>query len=193
LNHDTPFTISGCCGLYRTAVIKEITVPTETRVEDLDLTWTMIERGYKVHQSARFYAFTQECTSLGNELERWKRWNAGYAVCLRKHGRLARSRYGLLVMLPTMLIGMLGLFVFYFFPEVMKGGIPWWLIISPIWFFALFILSIYSAKVHKKWYLVLFSPLSILFMFISFWCWIRWGIPALITGKEPIRTKPARY
>jgi len=115
-------------------------------------------------------------------------------------------------MLPTMLIGMLGLFVFYFLPiilyyvapggtgsyvylvpEVMKGGIPWWLIISPIWFFALFILSIYSAKVHKKWYLVLFSPLSILFMFISFWCWIRWGIPALITGKEPIRTKPARY
>jgi len=207
-----PFTISGCCGLYRTQVVKELTVPGGTHVEDLDLTWCLIEKGFKVHQSARFYVYTQECTTLRQEVERWKRWNAGYCVCLRKHGRFILSRFGLLVMLPTMLIGMLGIVVFYLLPiilyytapgatgsyvylvpDFMKGWFPWWLIISPLWFFALFALSIYSAKIHGRWDLILYSPLSIIFMFVSFWCWVRWGIPALITGREPVRTKPERY
>lgn len=208
-----PFVISGSCGLYRTDVLKSLGIPDRTAVEDLDLTWTLVENGYKVSQSTKCVVYAQECNSLRDELKRWKRWIAGYAMCMRLHKKLMLSRFGAGVILPAALIGIFSLLIFYITPIVLfyipgfshnlwwipsskafgGGPFPWWVILSPWWVPVVVALSIYSAKVQKQWSLVLYSPLSVFILLISLYSWLRWGIPTLITGREPARVKPVRY
>lgn len=210
----SPHVISGSCGLYRTEVIKRIGIPDRTAVEDMDLTWTLVEHGYRVGQSRKFVVYVQECNSLREEMVRWKRWIAGYAICMRIHGRLMFSRFGIGVILPVAALGMCGLVLFYIAPIVFFyafsgsdqypwwiamavrpgwGPVPWWVILSPFWIPIVMALAIYSAKVQKNWKLIIYSPFSVLILLIFLWTWLRWGIPTLITGKEPVRIKPRRY
>ena len=69
-----PFLISGACGLFRTEVLREVGLSDRTKVEDLDLTWTLVERGYKVRQSSCCVVYPQECHTLREEWLRWRRW-----------------------------------------------------------------------------------------------------------------------
>ena len=196
INGKAPFCISGACGLYRTDVVREVGVPDRTGVEDLDLTWTLVERGYKVGQSARCVVFTQESRSIRTEIRRWRRWTAGYGACMRLHRSLLWSRFGLLVIAPMAVIGVFGGLMLYVLPATIaaaNGTFAWWLIAPPSWLVAGAILSLYSARICKDWTLVFYSPLSVLILLIALGCWIVWGIPALITGKEPSRDKPPRY
>jgi len=209
----SPFVISGSCGLYKTETLKKIGIPDRTQVEDLDLTWTLVEMGYKVEQSAKCVVYAQECNSLLAELKRWKRWIVGYAVCIRLHKKLTLSRFGAGVILPGVLIPLFSVILFYILPMVLfyvphlsynawwlpsskafgGGPFPWWIILSPWWVIVLIGLSSYSAKIQKKWTLVLYSPLSVFILLIALFTWLIYGIPALITGKEPPRVKPSRY
>ena len=45
-----PFLISGACGLFRTEVLRAVPFSDRTKVEDLDMTWTLVKAGYKVRQ-----------------------------------------------------------------------------------------------------------------------------------------------
>lgn len=209
----SPHVISGSCGLYKAAVIKEIGFSSRTHVEDMDLTWELVKRGYRVAQSSRCVVYVQECNSLREELKRWARWIAGYAMCMRLHRKLMLSRFGLGVVLPVALLGIFGLTLFYILPIILFyvmpnsafpgwvawsartdwGPFPWWVIISPFWIPIVLVLSAYSAYVQKRWSLVLYSPLAVLVLLISLYSWLRWGIPTLITGREPARVKPVRY
>jgi len=210
----SPHVISGSCGLYVTEVIKKIGVPDRTAVEDMDLTWTLVEHGYRVDQSMKYVVYVQECNNLRQEMVRWKRWIAGYAMCMRIHGRLMFSRFGMGVILPVAALGMCGLILFYVAPIIFFfafsgldqypwwiamavrpgwGPVPWWVILSPFWIPIVMALSVYSAWIQKHWKLVLYSPFSVLILLVVLWTWLRWGIPTLITGKEPVRIKPVRY
>lgn len=66
-----PFIISGACGLFKTELLRANPFSDRTKVEDLDLTWTLVGKGYKVRQTARCVVFPQECNSLKAE---WLRW-----------------------------------------------------------------------------------------------------------------------
>ena len=59
-----PFLISGACGLFRTDVLRTVGLSDRTKVEDLDLTWTLVERGYKVRQCNFCVVYPQECHTL---------------------------------------------------------------------------------------------------------------------------------
>ena len=96
-----PFLVSGACGMFRTEVLREVPFSDRTKVEDLDLTWTLVSKGYRVRQTPRCVVYAQECNSLRSEWLRWRRWIIGYAVCMRLHHRLLLSRFGLFsIMLP---------------------------------------------------------------------------------------------
>ena len=41
-----PFIISGACGMFRTDVLRKFGFSDRTKVEDLDLTWTLVANGY---------------------------------------------------------------------------------------------------------------------------------------------------
>jgi NADH:ubiquinone oxidoreductase subunit 3 (subunit A) len=63
-----------------------------------------------------------------------------------------------------------------------------------VWLIILLFGSGYAAnKQGKKWWLILYSPFSVLIIFIVFFCWVIWGIPSLVTGKEKNWSKVRRY
>ena len=104
-----PFLISGACGLFRVEVLRAVPLSDRTNVEDLDLTWTLVSKGYRVRQSSRCIVYSQECNSLRSEWLRWRRWIIGYAVCMRLHPRLLISRFGLFSILPMFLLPVAGI------------------------------------------------------------------------------------
>lgn len=99
-----PFIISGACGLFRTKILRENPFSDRTKVEDLDLTWTLVEKGYRIRQCNRCVVYPQECNTLKDEWKRWRRWISGYAVCMCLHKRLLLSRFGLFSILPMVVI-----------------------------------------------------------------------------------------
>ncbi|HGC3782063.1 TPA: glycosyltransferase family 2 protein [Escherichia coli] len=45
-----PFIISGACGMFRTDVLRKFGFSDRTKVEDLDLTWTLVANGYRIRR-----------------------------------------------------------------------------------------------------------------------------------------------
>jgi len=192
-----PFLISGACGLFRTEVLREVGLSDRTKVEDLDLTWTLVARGYKVRQSAFCIAYPQECHTLKEEWLRWRRWIRGYAVCLRLHWRLLFSRFGLFSMLPMFAVVVLGLCTMSltWVRAISAHGpmIAATLLYPAFWVFCVLFLGSISAFHHKKARLVVMAPLAILYVLLAYAVWLTHGVRGLITGRELSRDKPTRY
>ncbi len=192
-----PFLISGACGLFRREVLNRVPFSDRTKVEDLDLTWSLISQGYKVRQSSRCFVYSQECNSLKAEWKRWRRWIAGYAVCMRLHRGLLLTRYGLLTIIPVFLSSFIafGFMARAIVPVMMRGDfetLPLYLL--PIfWVSVIWIVGLAAAIHHRKPWLFILAPLAIIYVVMSYTVWILHGIPGLFTGKEPTRDKPERY
>lgn len=192
-----PFLISGACGLFRTQVLREVPFSDRTKVEDLDMTWSLVARGYKVRQSTRCIVYSQECNSLKSEWLRWRRWIIGYAVCMRLHRKLLLSRFGLFSIMPMFLAVVLGLGLYAFsawsiaiadrLDEVHLVFFPLvWLLISAV-------ISLVSALHYRRASLVLLAPAALFYVLLAYGIWIVHGFKGLFTGREPMRDKPRRY
>ena len=193
-----PFIISGSCGMFKTEVLKKHGFSDRTKVEDLDLTWTLVSAGYKVRQANRCIVFPQECNSLTDEWKRWRRWVAGYAVCMKLHKRLLFSRYGLFSILPMFLVIIYALYIYstLFLKENFSDNylINALFILFPVfWIFIVFLIGLFSAFYHKSWKLLILAPFALFYVVLAYLMWIIYGVKAFFTGKEPERDKPTRY
>lgn len=192
-----PFLISGACGLFRTEVLKTVPFSDRTKVEDLDMTWSLVAKGYKVRQSTRCIVYSQECNSLKSEWLRWRRWIIGYSVCMRLHRSLLLSRFGLFSILPMFLVVVLGIGTYLALaisvataehPEQLHlAFLPLaWLLVSAV-------ISLVSAMHYRRASLLLLAPTAIVYVLLAYSIWIVHGLKGLVTGKEPQRDKPQRY
>ncbi len=107
-----PFIISGACGMFRTDVLRKFGFSDRTKVEDLDLTRTLVANGYRIRQANRCIVYPQECNSPREEWRRWRRWIVGYAVCMRLHKRLLFSRFGIFSIFPMLLVVLYGVGIY---------------------------------------------------------------------------------
>jgi len=192
-----PFLISGACGLFRREVLLDVPFSDRTKVEDLDLTWSLVEQGYIVRQSNRCFVYSQECNSLAAEWKRWRRWIAGYATCMRLHRQLLLTRFGLLTVIPVALssfvaVSFLGRALA---PVVMRGDwvhlplylFPWQ------WMLAVYAIGAVGAIHHRRPSLILLAPAALIYVMICYLAWVLHGLRSLVTGREPARDKPERY
>jgi cellulose synthase/poly-beta-1,6-N-acetylglucosamine synthase-like glycosyltransferase len=191
-----PFLISGACGLFRTQVLRTVGLSDRTMVEDLDLTWTLVERGYKVRQCNFCIVYPQECHSLREDWRRWRRWIMGYSVCMRLHPRLLLTRFGLFSVLPmffTVVVGF-ALSAMAWAHALQHSGpsaVP--LLIYPLaWMVLVGFLGAISAVHHRRYRLIFMAPLSIVYLMLSYAVWIVHGLKSLFTGREFSRDKPTR-
>lgn len=193
----SPFIVSGACGLFRADVLRHVGLSDRTKVEDLDLTWTLKGMGYTVRQANRCIVYSQECNDVREEWLRWRRWIIGYAICMRLHWRLLPTRFGLFSMLPMFLFVAFGIGVYASsWTQSLVGGdahvIP--LSLFPLtWVAAVLAIGSVSAFHHRKLRLVAFAPLAVFYVLLSYAIWIVHGLKGLITGCEPARDKPTRY
>jgi len=192
----SPFIISGACGLFRRSVLKAVPFSDRTKVEDLDLTWSLVAAGYKVRQVNRAIVYPQECKTVRDEWRRWRRWIMGYAVCMRLHSRLLLSRYGLFSILPMFLVVVLGVAVYAYTwtRAAMNGGSALPALLFPaLWLLVVCCLGGISALHHRKFRLMPMAPLALLYVLIAYAVWLVHGFSSLVTGHEFNRDKPTRY
>lgn len=192
-----PFIISGACGMFRTEVLRDVGLSDRTNVEDLDLTWELVARGYKVRQANRCIVYPQECKTIREDWRRWRRWIMGYAVCMRLHRGLLLTRFGLFSILPMFLVVGLGIAVSApVWAGAILGGrsgsLP--MILFPLlWVMAVTILGAISAAHHRKLRLIPLAPAAFLYVILAYAVWLLHGTRALATGRELGRDKPTRY
>jgi len=192
-----PFIISGACGMFRTEVLRKVGLSDRTKVEDLDLTWELVARGYRVRQVNRCIVYPQECKSLREDWRRWRRWIMGYAVCMRLHRKLLLTRFGLFSVLPMFLLVVAGVAIQGIaLTQAMLVGVPHTIpvmLFPLVWVSVVLVIGLISAVHHGKLRLIFFAPLAVLYVLISYAVWIIHGMGALFTGRELGRDKPTRY
>ena len=191
-----PFIISGACGLFRTRILREVGLSDRTKVEDLDLTWTLVAMGYKVRQANRCVVYPQECCSLREDWRRWRRWIMGYAVCMRLHRSLLLTRFGLFSILPMFLVVILGIGIYSvsWTRLAMSGeahALPFQLF-PILWLAVIGVVGTISAIHHRAPWLVVLAPFAVLYVLLSYAVWLVHGFKALFTGRELGRDKPTR-
>ncbi|MBB7602906.1 glycosyltransferase family 2 protein [Escherichia coli] len=192
-----PFIISGACGMFRTDVLRKFGFSDRTKVEDLDLTWTLVANGYRVRQVNRCVVYPQECNNIGDEWRRWRRWITGYAVCMRLHKSLLFSRFGIFSIFPMVMVVLYGVGVYLvtwineFYADGAYGIVQ--AIFPFIWIGVVCLIGTFSAWFHRCWLLVPLAPLSVLYVLLAYSIWIIYGPVAFFTGREPQRDKPTRY
>lgn len=192
-----PFIVSGACGMFRADALREVGISDRTMVEDLDLTWTLIAKGYKVRHVNRCVVYPQECQTMRDEWRRWRRWIMGYAVCMRLHWRLMFSRYGLFTILPMFLVVAIGIcsYTLMWTQAIVSGQsyiLPS-LLFPLVWMLAVMILGGISAWHHNKLRLLWMAPLALLYVVLAYAMWLTHGLQGLLTGREYRRDKPTRY
>ena len=192
-----PFLVSGACGMFRTEVLRAVPFSDRTKVEDLDLTWSLVSKGYRVRQTSRCIVYAQECNSFKSEWLRWRRWIVGYAVCMRLHHRLLLSRFGLFSIMPMFLVVIAGIAssVTTLGPSLLQGKLhSASLQLFPVlWLAIVFLIGLVSAIHHRRYWLVALAPTAVLYVFLSYAIWLVHGVRGLLTGREPRRDKPTRY
>jgi cellulose synthase/poly-beta-1,6-N-acetylglucosamine synthase-like glycosyltransferase len=190
-----PFIISGSCGMFKTNVLKQHGFSDRTKVEDLDLTWTLVANGYKIKQANRCIVYPQECNTLVDEWKRWRRWIAGYAVCMKLHKKLLLTRYGVFSIFPMFLVIIYSLWTYssYFLQENIDIYNIVFIFFPVVWLAIVFSIGLFSALYHRSWKLFFLAPLAIFYVLLAYFIWIIYGLPAFLTGKEPTRDKPTRY
>lgn len=192
-----PFLISGACGLFKRQVLLDVQFSDRTKVEDLDMTWSLIAKGYKIRQSSRAFVYSQEANSLKSEWLRWRRWIVGYAVCMRLHSNLLFTRFGLGTIFPVFLTSFVasGLVIY----TIATGSVSAIVnahhltVYSSMWLVLMGAIGLASAIHHRKPILLLLVPASVVYVLMSSSVWLIHGLRGLFTGREPQRDKPARY
>ena len=192
-----PFIISGACGMFRTDVLREVGLSDRTKVEDLDLTWELVGRGFKVRQVNRCVVYPQECKTVREDWRRWRRWIMGYAVCMRLHRKLLLTRFGIFSILPMFLMVVAGIAIHAVsWTRTILAGTPQTiplLLFPPLWVAAVSAIGFISAIHHGKARLMVLAPLAVFYVLLSYAVWIIHGLWALATGREFGRDKPTRY
>lgn len=81
-----PLISSGCFSVYQTKILKECGGWSErTRAEDMDLTWTFYQKGYKVRFVPNAICYPIEPETFSFMKKQLKRWSHGFVQNVRLH------------------------------------------------------------------------------------------------------------
>lgn len=191
-----PFIISGSCGMFRTEVLRAVGFSDRTKVEDLDMSWSLVARGYRLRQCNRCFVYPQECNTFTEEWRRWRRWIVGYSVCMRLHWRLLPTRFGLFSILPMVVLALVGAVtaIAVWYGASQRGGLRDVVMVTlPLtWLCVVMTMGAVSAVHHRRPSLIPAAAFSVIYVLLAYAIWLLHGVKGLVTGREPARDKPSR-
>jgi cellulose synthase/poly-beta-1,6-N-acetylglucosamine synthase-like glycosyltransferase len=86
--YEKPFISSGCFSIYRTDALRQLGGwSTRTMAEDMDLTWSLYEAGWKVRFVPEAVCYPIEPHNLTFMRKQLKRWSHGFVQNVRLHWR----------------------------------------------------------------------------------------------------------
>lgn len=75
---DAMSVLSGAVCMYDKVTLKKYPIPIRTVTEDLDHTWVLIERGYRLEFERNSYTISPDVTNLKSQWAQAYRWNKGF-------------------------------------------------------------------------------------------------------------------
>jgi cellulose synthase/poly-beta-1,6-N-acetylglucosamine synthase-like glycosyltransferase len=79
------YVLCGACTGYRKDVLFRYAMPTRTQTEDLDYTWVLIEKGYKLGFQEKATCVSYDVTGLKNHWKQTRRWHRGAWQAIYSH------------------------------------------------------------------------------------------------------------
>lgn len=148
--------ISGAIGAFRREVLEKIGGhPSDTIVEDMDVTILVHKAGYRVEYNGKAIAYTEVPANLKDFLKQRYRWIFGGFQVLRKHrSMLFNRKYGFagMIGLPYLLISLwidvlfTSLFVYCFVRAVVSGALVGFFIFYSCMMLVQIVLVLYAIK-----------------------------------------------
>ncbi len=90
----TIFVAPGAGGTFRADIFKKA-LSADTVAEDMDITLSVHEAGFKVVYESRAIVYTQDPPNIRSYIRQLKRWYSGFFQCFRKHFRGVSARFKL--------------------------------------------------------------------------------------------------
>lgn len=129
--------LSGCILAVRLDALRAVGgFQSRTMVEDLDLTWTLHEQGFRVEYSPRALAYPIEPETWATYAAQMRRWARGFFQAVRIHGRMLPRTRGLalivvtsiwdIVTTPLLMIVFLGLLILGMAPSIPTSIVFGW-------------------------------------------------------------------
>ncbi len=86
--YGAPLISSGCFSMYRTSILRQVGGwPSRTLAEDMDLTWTLYERGFRVRFVPKALCFPLEPHDFRFLRRQLRRWSHGFVQNVKIHRR----------------------------------------------------------------------------------------------------------
>jgi cellulose synthase/poly-beta-1,6-N-acetylglucosamine synthase-like glycosyltransferase len=98
------YVLCGAIMAIRKDVLRQYPIPTRTKTEDLDYTWVLQEKGFKLNYNPKATCKSHDVTGFMNHWKQTQRWHDGAWQALYRHGKDLHQSKGLLY---TTLIPML--------------------------------------------------------------------------------------
>lgn len=183
--------IPGCAAAFRTDIFREnVTFDHDTITEDLDFTYKLNERGFKIKYNKKAMVYTQDPADLKSYICQMKRWYGGGWQNLKKHLNIVEHPQSALELSLTYFEGIifpLAMITLPFFSiTVFSRVILFYLIVSCA-------ISVYAAVISRRVDLIFYVVPYLVIMLINSAVFLTEFIKELILKKKNlIWFQPAR-
>jgi cellulose synthase/poly-beta-1,6-N-acetylglucosamine synthase-like glycosyltransferase len=184
-NFGTIFVSPGCCSVYRTNVLKQLDISSDTLAEDMDLTIQTHRLGYRVRYLHDLIAYTQDPNNLKDFYKQITRWYRGFWQIMKKHKVLSLTQwskvdiYLKIITIDAVIFNRIFMTVFVlalFDLKVLLIGMSMdYLLLAAI--------SIYAAILAKNWRIFFYSPIFYFIGLMNSTAYLKAFVEVFIFGK----------
>ena len=176
------FVIPGAAGAFRTEAFKKnVQFDHDTITEDLDFTYKFHELGLKIAYRREAISYTQDPSTLSQDINQVRRWYGGGWQCLKKHYRLVKTPAVALELSLIYIEGMLFSALLFILPIVN-------LYVSAYFFGGYFVgslaFAIWAAGKERRWDILIVPFVYLLLVFINAYILYEQFGKEIILGKK---------
>lgn len=177
------YVIPGCAGAFRTRIFKkEISFDHDTVTEDLDFTYKLHERNYKIVYDRKAIVYTQDPANFKDYIRQLRRWYGGGWQNLLKHRDLVLNRpQASLEITLVYLEGLLFPTALFVMPFI---NISQYLSLFIVYLIATTIFSIYGSLHSKRKDLLMALPLMPFMVYLQSYIFLEQFVKEVILRRK---------
>lgn len=183
--------IPGCAGAFRTDFFKDfIKFNHDTITEDLDFSYQINEKRFKIRYDKKAIVYTQDPSDIGSYITQLRRWYGGGWQNLAKHFAVVNIPASALELSLTYFEGTIFSFLIFFLPLI------------NIYFFSFFLsfylsialgMGLYGFATRKRLDLLLYAPGYVVIIVINSWIFLEQFVKQIILRRKTmVWLSPAR-
>lgn len=178
---DFMLVIPGAAGAFRTHIFRSLGFDHDTLTEDLDFTYKMHERGYKIKYDRKAVCYTQDPRTLNAYINQMRRWFGGSWQNFLKHMNVPKYPGMSLELSLVYGEGLIYSVLMFVIPLL---NLPLALWILALTFVASFVLTFVGVSFDGRRDLFLIIPQYVLLKYVTAWLFIEQFIKEVIFRKK---------